>query len=63
MRFSFDENLLAMGDDLFRILVYDSVIMERRFVIKGHIGLVTDLYFIEQNKTILSASEDSSLVK
>lgn len=57
------ETLLAMGDELFRILIYDAVIMERSFVIKGHTGLVTGLRFINNDNWVISCSEDTSLVK
>ena len=63
MRLSPDENLLVIGDDFFRVLVYDSVIMERKFVMKGHTGRITDLYFLNQNKLIITCSEDTSLVR
>lgn len=61
IRFSSDENLLALGDDLYRIIVYDAVIMERKYIIKGHTDVVTEIYFIKGDTEVLTSSRDHSL--
>jgi WD40 repeat protein len=63
MRFSSDENLLALGDVLCRIIVYDAVIMERKYIIKGHTDEVTEVYFIKNDTEVITASRDHSLVE
>ena len=63
MRFSSDENLLAIGDELFRIIIFDSVIMERKYIIKGHTGIITEIYFLEADNFVLTASQDSKVMK
>ena len=63
IRFSSDENLLALGDDLYRIIVYDAVIMERKYIIKGHTDVVTEIYFIKSDTEVLTSSRDHSLVE
>lgn len=62
IRFSSDENLLALGDDLNRIIVYDAVIMERKYIIKGHTDVVIEIFFIRSDTEVLTASRDHSLV-
>ena len=63
MQFSSDENLIAIGDDLFRIVIYDSVIMERKYIIKGHTDVVTSIYFLEIDSYTISSSKDTKLIK
>lgn len=63
IRFSSDENFLALGDELYRIIIYDAVIMERKYIIKGHTDLVTEIYFIKNDTEILSSSRDHSLAE
>jgi WD40 repeat protein len=63
IRFSSDENFLALGDDLYRIIIYDAVIMERKYIIKGHTNVVTEIYFIKGDTEVISASKDHSLVE
>ena len=63
MRFSTDENLLAIGDELFRIIIFDSIIMERKYIIKGHTGIVTDIYFLDADNFVLTASKDTKIMK
>lgn len=62
IRFSSDENLLALGDDLNRIIVYDAVIMERKYIIKGHTDVVIEICFIRSDTEVITASRDHSLV-
>ena len=63
MRFSSDENLLAIGDELFRIIIFDSVIMERKYIIKGHTDIVTEIYFLESDNFVITSSRDGKLMK
>lgn len=63
MRFSSDENLLAIGDELFRIIIFDSVIMERKYIIKGHTDIVTEIYFLESDSLVITSSMDGRLMK
>ena len=63
IRFSSDENLVALGDKMNRIIVYDTEVMERKNIIKGHSGPITELFFINDNNVILSASMDTTLAK
>lgn len=63
MRLSTDENLLAIGDDLYRIIIYDSVVMEKKVTMKGHIERITDLWFVNKNSTLITCSEDTKLIK
>lgn len=63
MRFSSDENLLAIGDELFRIIIFDSVIMERKYIIKGHTDIVTEIYFLEIDTYVITCSKDTKLIK
>ena len=63
MRFSSDENLLAIGDELFRIIIFDSVIMERKYIIKGHTDIVTEIHFLEADNYVITSSLDGKLMK
>jgi WD40 repeat protein len=63
MRFSSDENLLAIGDELFRIIIFDSVIMERKYIIKGHTGRVTEIYFLDADNFVITSSLDTKVMK
>ncbi|OMJ68993.1 hypothetical protein SteCoe_33401 [Stentor coeruleus] len=61
MRFSNDEKYLAIGDDMFRIIVVNLVDMSRKVVIKGHGDEVTELCFLINNG-MLSSSRDSTVI-
>lgn len=63
IQFSSDENLLAIGDELYRVIIFDSVIMERKYIIKGHVDVVTEIHFLENDTYVISASRDMKLMK
>lgn len=57
------EDLLTLSDNFFRILVYDCVTMERKYVIKGHLDMVNSMKFIYSDSTLVTCSDDMTLVK
>jgi WD40 repeat protein len=61
--FSSDENMVAVGDTMNRIVIYDTEVMQRKTTIKGHLGPVTEICFLDNNETVLSASMDKTLAK
>lgn len=63
IRFSSDENIVAVGDLMNCIIIYDTEVMERKQTIKGHMGPVTDMCFIENDTILITASMDHSLAK
>ena len=63
LRLSSDEIFLAITDEFNRVLIYEVETMERRCIVKGHQRPVIEVYFLAENKTILTASLDGSLGK
>jgi WD40 repeat protein len=63
MKFSQDEEFLAVGDKVCRIVIFSVVDMERKWVIKGHTNLITELQFFKDKEMIMSASKDHTLVQ
>lgn len=63
MRLSSDENMIGIGDSESRVFIYDTEVMERKIIIKGHMGAVTDMCFINDDKILLTASMDATLAK
>lgn len=57
------EVFVAFSDDNNRIFVYDTDIMEKRYVLKGHLKPVSELCFLLDEHLILSASLDCTLAK
>lgn len=63
MEFSSDENMVAVGNNMNWIIIYDTEVMEKKTTIKGHVQPITALCFIENDSIILSASLDKTIVK
>jgi WD40 repeat protein len=57
------EDLMTLSDNYFRILVYDCVTMERKYVIKGHLDMVNCMKFVYFDSTLVTCSDDQTLVK
>ena len=63
LRISFNEEHIAITDNLSRIGIYDAEELNKQNVIKGHLGIVSEVYFLESDDIILSASHDRTLGK
>ena len=63
IKFSSDENMVAVGNDMNWIIIYDTEVMEKKTTIKGHVQPVSAICFIEDNNVVLSASLDRTIVK
>jgi WD40 repeat protein len=63
IKLSDNEITVALGDTLGRILVYESEIMERKLIIKGHTRPISGLHFIKDDNIIISSSFDTTLAK
>jgi WD40 repeat protein len=61
IKFSSDENMVAVGNDMNWIIIYDTEVMEKKTTIKGHVQPVTSICFIEDNNVVLSRPNNSKM--
>lgn len=63
MQMNEQEDLLTVSDNYYRILIFDCVTMERKYVIKGHLDMVNCMRFIYEDTMLVTCSTDKTLVK
>ena len=63
LRISNNEEYLATSDNVNRVNIYNIDSLEKKKILKGHLKQVTEVYFLPEDKVIISASLDGTLGK
>ena len=63
VRISHNEEMVAVTDNLSRILIFEAEGLTKQNMIKGHLNVVSEVYFLPGDEEILSASHDRTLGK